>query len=198
MPRRLDEANRTRLIEDALEDALSHGISSLSLRPLAKRIGISAPALLYNFSSKEELIIAILKAAGDRQRALFETIRSQESAAPYEACRQIWRALSAPEIVPLFRLFFEVYGLALQDRERFPDFFTGAIERWIDFIAMNYMRLGATKRDSRLRATMLLAGFRGFLLDLCATADYARVNGAVKMWLRSLDSTVAPPPRATK
>ncbi len=33
---------------------------------------------------------------------------------------------------------------------------------------------------------MLLASFRGFLLDLCATEDYERVNAAVEVWLRSL------------
>ncbi len=198
MARPLDEANRAQLIDRALEDVLTHGISSLSLRPLAKRIGVSAAALLYNFTSKEELIIAILKRAGDRQRALFETIRSQESATPYEVCREIWRVVSTPEIIPLFRLFFEVYGLALQDRERFPDFFAGAIERWLDFIAMPFARSGAKKSDSRLKATMLLAGFRGFMLDLCATEDYARVNGAVEVWLRSLHVVLTPPARATK
>ncbi len=191
MPRPLDEANRAQLTDRVLDDVLVHGIGSLSLRPLAKRIGVSAAALLYNFASKEELTIAILKRAGDRQRTLFETIRSQEDATPYEVCREIWRAVSVPREIPLFRLFFEVYGLALQDRERFPDFFAGAIERWIDFIGMAFTRTGATKREARIRATIMLAGFRGFLLDLCATEDYARVNGAVDLWLRSLDASPA-------
>jgi AcrR family transcriptional regulator len=174
-------------MDRVLEDVLAHGIGSLSLRPLAKRIGVSPPALLYNFTSKEELTIAILKRAGDRQRALFETIRSEEGATPYEACGEIWRALSAPTSIPLFRLFFEVYGLALQDRERFPDFFPRAIEGWIDFIGMAFERSGATKREARVQATVVLAGFRGFLLDLCATEDYVRVNGAVTLWLRSIN-----------
>ncbi len=192
MPRPLDEANRAQLIDRVLEDVLAHGIGSLSLRPLAKRIGVSAAALLYNFTSKEELTIAILKRAGDRQRALFETIRSQERLTPYEVCTEIWRAVSTPEMIPLFRLFFEVYGLALQDRERFPDFFAGAIERWLGFIAIAFERSGTKKRDARLAATMLLAGFRGLMLDLCATGDYARVNGAANVWLRSLHVLHAP------
>ena len=186
MARPLDEANRAQLLDRILEDVLAHGISSLSLRPLAKRIGVSAAALLYNFTSKEDLTIAILKRAGDRQRALFETIRSQESTTPHDVCRQIWRAVSTPDSVRLFRLFFEVYGLALQDRERFPDFFVGAIERWIDFIGMAYERSGVKKRDARIKATVMLACFRGFLLDLCATEDFVRVNDAFKVWLRSL------------
>jgi len=197
VPRPLDEANRAQLIDRVLEDVLAHGIGSLSLRPLAKRIGVSAAALLYNFTSKEELTIAILKRAGDRQRALFETIRSQEHLTPYEVCAEIWRAVSTKEMIPLFRLFFEVYGLALQDRERFPDFFAGAIERWLAFIAIAFERSGAKKRDARLVATMLLAGFRGLMLDLCATGDFARVNGAANVWLQSLNIFHAPA-RATR
>jgi AcrR family transcriptional regulator len=184
--RPLDEANRTQLMDRVLDDVLAHGIGSLSLRPLAKRIGVSAAALLYNFTSKEELTIAILKRAGDRQRALVETMRSQEDATPYEVCVTIWRALSIPKNLPLFRLFFEVYGLALQDRERFPDVFPGAIERWLDFIGIAFERSGTNKRAARIQATVVLAGFRGFLLDLCATEDYPRVNGAVKLWLQTI------------
>ena len=62
-----------------------------------------------------------------------------------------------------------------------------AIEGWIDFIGMAFERSGATKREARVQATVVLAGFRGFLLDLCATEDYVRVNGAVTLWLRSIN-----------
>jgi AcrR family transcriptional regulator len=192
--RPLDEANRALLMDRVLDDVLAHGIGSLSLRPLANRIGVSAAALLYNFTSKEELTIAILKRAGDRQRALFETMRSQEDATPYEVCVTIWGALSTAKNVPLFRLFFEVYGLALQDRERFPDFFPAAIERWLDFIGSAFEKSGTKKRAARMQATVVLAGFRGFLLDLCATEDYPRVNGAVKLWLQTIYDLPVPAP----
>ncbi len=195
MPRPADEANRSQLIDRVLEDVLVHGIGSLSLRPLAKRVGVSAAALMYHFTSKEELTVAVLRRAGDRQRALFETIRSQKGTTPHDVCRDIWDAVAAKENIPLFRLFFEVYGLALQDRERFPDFFPGTIERWLDFIGVALERSGATKRNARIQATMVLAGFRGFLLDLCATEDHERVNSAVEVWLRSLTFQPAPAPR---
>jgi len=34
----------------------------------------------------------------------------------------------------------------------------------------------------------VLAGFRGFLMDLCATHDRIRVNRAVTAWLKTLDA----------
>ena len=36
------------------------------------------------------------------------------------------------------------------------------------------------------QATMLIAGFRGFLLDLLATHDRARIDRAVKRWLEAV------------
>jgi AcrR family transcriptional regulator len=191
VPRSPDEANRSQLIDRILEDVLARGIGSLSLRPLAKRLGVSAATLMYHFTSKEELTVVVLRRAGDRQRALFETIRSQPDATPYDVCRAIWSVLGSPKNVPLFRLFFEMYGLALQDRERFADFFPGAIERWLEFIAIAFERGGATKRDARVQATIVLAFFRGFLLDLCATEDHDRIDSAVELWLRPLDSVSA-------
>jgi len=184
--RPLDEANRAQLLDRVLDDALAHGIGSLSLRPLAKRIGVSAATLVYTFTSKDDLAVAVLQRAGHRQRALFDTLRLQEGMAADEVCGEVWRTVSAAKNLPLFRLLFEFYGLALQEPARFPDFFDAAIEAWVDFISAAFERSGAEKRDARLRATVILACFRGFLLDLCATEDYPRVNGAVDLWLRSL------------
>jgi hypothetical protein len=33
----------------------------------------------------------------------------------------------------------------------------------------------------------MIAGFRGFLLDLCATHDRTRINRAFDLWLAMLD-----------
>jgi hypothetical protein len=35
--------------------------------------------------------------------------------------------------------------------------------------------------------TVLLAGYRGFLLDLCATRDRKRISRAVDLWIAALD-----------
>ncbi|MBV8373585.1 MAG: hypothetical protein JOY69_10010, partial [Candidatus Eremiobacteraeota bacterium] len=43
------------------------------------------------------------------------------------------------------------------------------------------------RNDARALATVLVAGFRGFLLDLCATHDRARIDRAFELWLSMLD-----------
>ena len=50
----------------------------------------------------------------------------------------------------------------------------------------------SSPRDARAIATVLLAGYRGFLLDLCATRDRKRINRAVDVWIAALDAI--PPP----
>jgi AcrR family transcriptional regulator len=184
--RKADEANRSQLLERIVAYALTNGVASLSLRPLAKIIGVSPASLLYHFRSKEELTIEILKHAGDRQRALFAELQSNDAQTPGDVCREVWRVIAAPQARPLFRLFFEVYGLALIDRERFPGFFPGAIWNWITFLERTYMTSGCSADDARVRATVVLAGFRGFLLDLCATNDEDRIGRAVAVWIDAL------------
>ena len=46
--------------------------------------------------------------------------------------------------------------------------------------------LGPCHPQSRALATVLIAGFRGFLLDLFATHDRARIDRAVDLWLSML------------
>jgi hypothetical protein len=45
------------------------------------------------------------------------------------------------------------------------------------------VRGGMSAADARVHATIVLAGFRGFLLDLCATGDTKRIGRAVVRWI---------------
>jgi AcrR family transcriptional regulator len=184
--RKADAANRTQLLEKIVAYALANGVGSLSLRPLAKEIGVSPAALLYHFRSKEELTIEILKHAGDAQRELFASLGSHAERAPGDLCRAVWNVLAAPESRSLFRLFFEVYGLALIDPARFPGFFPAAVWNWISFLERAYVQSGCAADEARTLATVVLAGFRGFLLDLCATGDDERVGRAITIWIALL------------
>ena len=130
----------------------------------------------------------MLRQAGDRQRALFEGMRMGELASPGEVCRTVWSVLSAPRSLQLFRLFFEVYGMALAAPDRFPGFFPGAVSNWLAFLERSAVGDAESKTLARRRATVVLAGFRGFLLDLCATHERKRVDDAVDAWIDSLDS----------
>ncbi|MBC5801320.1 MAG: TetR/AcrR family transcriptional regulator [Candidatus Eremiobacteraeota bacterium] len=168
----------------------ANGLTDLQLRPLATAVGASPRSLLYHFTSKEGLILAILRQAAERQRALFERLPNAESYA--ETVRAAWAIMSAPKNAAIFRLFFEIYGLALQDRSRFPGFFERAVDGWLAYLEAPALRDGYGRHDARAIATVLLCGYRGFLLDLCATGDRKRISRAVDIWTAMLDAIPAP------
>lgn len=185
MSRTPDEARRAELLDAVVDYVCKHGVARLSLRPLAQAVDSSPRVLLYYFNSKEDLVTEVLEQAGARQRRLFERLRTQHLGSS-DACREIWNIMSAPASEPIFRLFFEVYGLALQDRRRYARFLKRVVEPWLEYIGAPLVQAGCPKSDARAYATIVVAGFRGFLLDLCATRDRERVNRAVEMWLETL------------
>jgi AcrR family transcriptional regulator len=177
MARTTDDTLRAALLERGVDYVCRHGLADLSLRPLAKALDSSPSLLLYHFGSKDQLLVEIIRAGRARQQAMLDDA-SLDGLSEAEATRRLWQAWSSPQWEPLVRLFFEIFALALQDRSRFPGFLDHAIDDWLRAIAPAQ----ATTRD-RDRATVLLAAFRGFLFDLCATGDRERVDRAVDFFL---------------
>ena len=182
-PERPDE-----LLDAVVGYLTSHGVADASLRPLARAVGSSPRVLLYYFGSKEALIAQALARLRERQRAAYAQMKLVATANPREACRAIWRHLSAPPSEPLFRMFFQAYSMGLQDPERFQDFLRTAVEDWLEFLSAPLLARGHPLALARAYATVVLAGFRGFMLDYCASRDRVRVDAAVELWLDALDA----------
>jgi AcrR family transcriptional regulator len=185
MARTPDDTIRADLLKRAADYVCRHGLNGLSLRPLAQGIGSSSSLLLYHFKSKEALIMAIIKTVRERQQnvmsRLDETAQSQG-----QVGRMLWREYSSPRYEPSMRLFFEVYAIALQDRSRFPGFLKETFGHWLDAIEASLPTAGTPR--ARIAATIMLDAFRGFLLDLFATRDRARIDAAVDEFFTMLDA----------
>src|ERR1700737_4103617 len=145
MARTADEQKRVDLLERIVDYVMANGLSDLSLRPLAKAVGMSARVLLYYFTSKEDLIAGIMDGARERQRAIFSTL-PRNVTTHADPVRAAWDVMSAPRNEPVFRLFFEVYGLALQEPKRFPGFLKRAVEDWLDYLEPSELRDGYAAR----------------------------------------------------
>jgi AcrR family transcriptional regulator len=190
MTRTVDEEHRSALLDRIVDYVHANGVGDLSLRPLAKAVKSSPRVLLYYFNSKEDLIVEVIARARERQRRLFERVSSEGSAV--DTCRAVWSIMSAPKSEPAFRLFFEIYGLALQDPKRYRDYLRSAVVDWLTYIEKPYVSAGYTREDARALATVVLAGYRGFMLDLCATHDRRRIDRAVDVWLQGLEGVPSP------
>jgi AcrR family transcriptional regulator len=192
MTRTVDEQHRAALLDRIVDYVHANGVGDLSLRPLAKAVKSSPRVLLYYFNSKEGLIVEVISRARERQRLLFERVGDQADGSAVDVCRAVWSIMSAPKAEPAFRLFFEIYTLALQDPRRYADFLRSAVRDWLTYIEKPYLRAGYAADDARAIATVVLAGYRGFMLDLCATHDRRRIDRAVEVWLQALGEMPSP------
>jgi AcrR family transcriptional regulator len=166
---------------------VKHGIANLSLRPLAKAVGTSPRVLLYYFGSKEKMMIRLLADIRQQQRSAFGKIKRSTFE---QERRAVWKQMSAPASEPLFRLFFEAYGLALRHPLRYKEFLRATVKDWVEIIARDLVSRGMSRAQSRTLATILLDGLRGFMLDYCTTRDRKRIDRAVDQWLQSVCSVV--------
>lgn len=188
MTRTADAVRREALLARILDYVCDHGISELSLRPLAKAVGSSPRVLLYYFKSKDALLVEVMNAARSRQAAQLANVKFTSGLSAREICSLCWQIISEERYESLYRLFLETFAIALVAPERFPGFVDRAIGDWLAFVAAPSIAAGAPREDALAFATMIVAGFRGFLMDLVATHDRERVNRAVALWLDAIDA----------
>lgn len=187
MSRTVDETRRIELLDAIVNYLVKHGVAGVSLRPLAKAVSSSPRVLLYYFGSKEKLLALAIRSLRERQRTGFDKLRSLEFANPSDACRAIWQQMSAPEAIAGFAISLETYTLALRNRRQFTSYLKNSVEDWLQFMSQSLIKKGADPEAARAYATVVIAGFRGFLLDYCATRDRKRVDHAVEMWISTLN-----------
>lgn len=107
------------------------GVAATRIADVAERIGVSPPAVLYWFDSKEQLLAEALTADDDR---FYEQLseRLEEAATPRE--RMVVLIETAAEGADDFSLWMELWTWALRDaglraaRERFDSRWRAAIE----------------------------------------------------------------------
>ena len=180
---------RERLLAAAMEHVATHGVGDLSLRGLAAALGTSHRMLIYHFGSKEGLVEAVIRVVEQQQRARLAELEIDPSLTPAEMARRMWRHLSDPSLWPNERLFFEMYGHALQARfPGAPDFLREIVESWLEPIAAVRRAEGVAPDVARAQARLDLAMTRGLLLDLLATGDRAGVDAAAEQAIALYDA----------
>jgi hypothetical protein len=132
-----------------------------------------------------------------RQRELLAGILPDPEAPLGEAMRAWWKHISNPALWPNERLFFEIYGQALQGRAHTTELLAGIVEDWLGPATEMNVSLGVPPDIARAHARLGLAVTRGLLLDLLATRDVAGVDAAMEAFIDVytgwLSSTAARP-----
>jgi AcrR family transcriptional regulator len=174
---------RAQLLEQAINYISQRGISDLSLRELATAIGTSHRMLIHHFGSKERVWVEVVHAVEQRQRDALPDLLPDPAADPAEAMRAWWRHISDPSLWPNERLFYELYGQALQGRPGTDAFLDGIIDNWLDDIEAINIAMGMDPAIARAHGRLGIAVTRGLLLDLLATRDREAVDAAMDVWI---------------
>ncbi|AEF38697.1 TetR/AcrR family transcriptional regulator [Hoyosella subflava] len=185
---------RSELLSSVTEFLLEQGIANLALRAVAEGVGVSHATLLRHFSSKEELLTAVLdhirtdvaaRMAGDPGLA------SAESTA--ELVVRMWDLLCEPKEQRQFLLLFELVGRQPRGGQGDPALADSLVHDWIELVVERLAGEGWERQAAEPVATLVLAQFRGLQLDLLVAGDRGRVDRAVQTSLRLLQ----PPNPAT-
>lgn len=168
MPRPPDERRRRELLDAVIAEVAAHGLGRRSLRDLAAAVGTSHRMLLHHFGSREDLLVEVVEEVERRQVAVLDELPPD----PADAVDAMWADVRRPELRPFERLFFECYARAAQGEPPFDRMVPGAVEGWLDAVAVR-----APDVDPAF-ARLGLAVSRGLLLDLVATGDEEGVDAA--------------------
>lgn len=169
---------RQELLHKTLEYAAEHNLSDLSLRPLAAAIGTSPRVLLYLFGSKENLLREVTAAERRHQVEVFAG--AAEADDPHAALELLWQWITDADRANLSRLFFENYVRSLDGTPGFEGHAEASVAAWLG-------PLGALFDGAdQAAATLALAVMRGLVLDLLATGDRERIDGAWRLFRESL------------
>lgn len=127
----IDHIRRPQILAAAAEVIAERGVAGTRIADVAERCGVSPPALLYWFDSKEQLLAEALTADDDR---FYEELEERLDGAATPGERMVALIETATESADDFALWMELWTWALRDadlraaRERFDSRWRAAIE----------------------------------------------------------------------
>jgi AcrR family transcriptional regulator len=178
-----DSDARQRLLAAAVDNVAAHGVRDRSLRQIATALGTSHRMLIYHFGSKEGLLVEIIRAVEAQQREVLASITTVPGESPGDMARRFWRRLADPSLWPNERLFFEVYGQALQGRAGTTQLLDDVVDSWVKPLTALSVAQGIPEAEAAAYARLGLAVTRGLLLDLLATGDREAADQAMEAFI---------------
>ena len=166
------------ILEATLAYLVKHGLTDLSLRPLAAAAGTSARLLIYHFGSKEQLLAEVLDTLQSRLRESFAEVSAREDGEP--PLRTFWNWATSRRNFRSLRLLYELQILAAQNPESYGRYLVRNSWDWVELVRT---ALPPAERTDAM-ATLLVAVFDGLFLELVSTGDRRRTTEALDEFVR--------------
>lgn len=177
------QGRRDELLRAVTAYVLAQGVGNLAIRPMAESVGVSHATLLNHFGTKENLVTEVVDLLRQQSMPV-----EPDAAIPAHiaddaagAIASWWKQWTRPEYLPALRLTFEVYGQALLHPERYERFLEDVVGGWLEFFTRVAQAAGCPADELEQTGTVLLATMRGLQLDLVATGDTERTEGALAL-----------------
>jgi AcrR family transcriptional regulator len=184
-------ARRTELLDKAYAYVLVHGLSDMSLRPLASAIGSSPRVLLYLFGSKDGLVRALLHRARRDEIELLSGL-DPARATMQDAARALWSWLADDRHRQLLALWVEAYGRSLIAPDGpWAQFAEQTVQDWMRLLGDPQSSARRGSRSAESQQTIVLALLRGAMLDLLAAGDAERVGAAVNAAIDQIEAATS-------
>ncbi len=171
------------LVDELIDYLLEHGLSNLSLRPLAEALGTSARLLIYHFGSKEGLLTEVLDCMQKNLGQSFSSMLKQRTSRSERPLKLFWDWAIASENYPYLKLLYELQILAVQNPASYEQYLQRNALNWSALIAT---ALPETERTPAM-ATLLGAVFDGLFLELMSTGDRKRTTQAILQFIQLFD-----------
>ena len=159
------------LLEKLLAEVAANGLADRSLRDVAEAAGTSHRMVLYHFGSRAGLVAAIVETTEAAQRELLVALAA-EVETPEELVLALWHRVSAPEMRPFVRLFFECVAATGG---------VGLTDPWITVSEPVTELVGAGFDPDEIRLGVAVT--RGLLIDVLATDDATAATRAVERFV---------------
>src|SRR3954453_15322964 len=176
---------REKLLQAVIDHIATRGISDLSLRELAAAVGTSHRMLIHHFGGREGLLVAVVQAVEQAQRDGLADVIPDPGMSLGDAMRVWWRHISDESLWANERLFYELYGQALQGRPGTVELLDGIVDAWLGPGATILAAHGFA--DGNAAARLGIAVTRGLLLDLLATGNREAVDAAMDTYIELIE-----------
>lgn len=113
--------NLHEMLEGMSEHVLVHGLTSATLRPLARAAGTSDRMLIYHFGSKDGVIAALLDHLTRRFTAILDALPLPQQASVPDLVEALLPLTHGPVGIPYVQLFLEVVAGSARGNPAFQD-----------------------------------------------------------------------------
>lgn len=150
------------ILAAAIAVALDTGMGGLTFSKVGDRLGISDRTVVYYFANKAELVSAVVAAVGANLVSVLEEAFGAEPQTQPELVSRSWPVLTTPEADRVFRLYFEIVGLASARQAPYDELAEVLVEAWVEWLTPRLT--GSSLQIRRRRALATLAQIDGLLL----------------------------------